>query len=95
MTSDIFINLTNRDKSIENIRNKSNINTNGFFVLHREIIPHPTFKAYKTYKANIWYVINKEKYNAISVEITDKVLDGQEENMNRRLYIELINKLFS
>lgn len=91
-TEDIIDGL---NKSIESIRKESNISTNGFFVLHKEILSHPTFKAYKTYKANIWYVINKKKYNVISVEITDKVLDGQEENMNRRLDIELTNKLFS
>lgn len=66
----------------------------GHFILHRTIDTNPTFKAYKTYKATLWYVVAKKKLPIIQTEVTGKVLNGQEEKMIEELNKELLIKLF-
>lgn len=80
---------------IEDIRNARHINTKGHLVLQRTITANPTFKAYKTYKAVIWFVKDKSKYAVLSTDHTAKVLDGQEEKVERIINVNLCHYLFN
>ena len=79
---------------IESKRKCKDIKTTGHLVLQREIVPNPSFKAYKTYKYTLWFTKRGKSYKVIVLEHIEKVLDGQEENMNRKMNIMLSNMIF-
>ena len=83
------------NKHIEDRRKISNILTKGHLVLQRVITPNPTFKAYKSYEAILWFVKCGKKYRVITVKQTAKVLDGQEERIEREVNIELCHLIFN
>ena len=76
------------NRHIEYKRELLGVNTTGHLVLQKSINPHPTFKAYKEYNYSVWFVKNRKKYRVITVNIVDKVLEGQEETMIRRINIK-------
>lgn len=80
---------------IESKREAAGIRVKGFFVLQREIIPNPTFKAYKEFKATLWYVKGSKRDRVIVVNITKKAVDiSSEESVTREVNKELSIKLF-
>lgn len=79
---------------IETKRKDRGIKTTGHLVLQKEIMPHSSFKAYKIYKHTLWFVKDGKSYKVIMIEHTEKVLDGQEESMNRKMNIMLSNMIF-
>ena len=83
------------NRHIEDKRSERGISSKGHLVLQRIIEPHPTFKAYKTYKAILWFVKGKNKYIIIKVSHSDKVLDGQEESMCQHINTELCRLIFN
>ena len=83
------------NRHIEDKRSERGISSKGHLVLQRIIEPHPTFKAYKTYKAILWFVKGKNKYIIIKVSHSDKVLDGQEEPMQQYINTELCHLIFN
>lgn len=80
---------------IEYKRKSLNINSSGHVVLQRTVKINPTFKAYKEYEYILWFVKSSHKYALIRVKETAKVIDGQEEAVNRRLNIELGKQIFN
>lgn len=82
------------NRHIEYKRELLGVGTNGHLVLQKSNNPHPTFKAYKEYNYSLWFVKRGKKYKVITVNIVDKVLDGQEESMMRRMNIELCTNIF-
>lgn len=80
---------------IEDRRSIKNISSKGHLVLQRIIEPHPTFKAYKTYKAILWFVKGKNKHIVIELSHSAKVLDGQEESMCQYINTELCRLIFN
>lgn len=80
---------------LKSLRNEKHKEGKGFIVLHKSIIPHPTFKAYKTIEYNLWFVISsKEKYKIFDLKTTDKVLIGQEEKTLSNLDQAFLIKLY-
>lgn len=80
---------------IETKRKDRGIKTTGHLVLQKEIKSHSSFKAYKIYKYTLWFAKKGKSYEVMVLEYTTKVLDGQEENMNRRMNIMLSNMIFN
>ena len=83
------------NKHIETRRKKEGINTSGHLILHKDIEPHSSFKAYKTYRYTLWFVKNKKSYRVLILQHIDKVLDNQEENMIRKMNIMFSELLFN
>ena len=79
---------------IETKRKDRGIKTTGHLVLQKEIKSHSSFKAYKIYKYTLWFAKKGKSYEVMVLEHTAKVLDGQEENMNREMNIMLSNMIF-
>ncbi len=83
------------NKHIETRRSERGIENVGHMVLQKEIMPHSSFKVYKTYKYTLWFTKRGKSYKVIVLEHTAKVLDGQEENMNREMNIMLSDMIFN
>ena len=83
------------NRHIEDKRSERDISSKGHLVLQRVIEPHPTFKAYKTYKAVLWFVKGKDRYIVISLSHSAKVLEGQEESMQQYINTELCRLIFN
>ena len=83
------------NKHIEIRRGERGIENVGHMVLQKEIMPHSSFKAYKIYKYTLWFAKKGKSYEVMVLEHTAKVLDGQEENMNREMNIMLSNMIFN
>ena len=79
---------------IEAKREDKGIKTTGHLVLQKEITPHSSFKAYKIYKYTLWFVKRGKSHKVMVLQHTAKVLDGQEESMNREMNIRLSNMIF-
>lgn len=76
------------------------IKAKGFFVLQREVIPHPTFKAYKEYISTLWYVKGSKKDKILIASATKKVVDTSSEltatrEVNRELSIQLFELIYT
>lgn len=83
------------NKHIEYKRELLGVSTTGHLVLQKSSNPHPTFKAYKEYNYSVWFIKKGKKYRVITVNIVDKVLEGKEEAMIRRMNIELCTNIFN
>lgn len=83
------------NKHIEYKRELLGVSTTGHLVLQKSSNPHPTFKAYKEYNYSVWFIKKGKKYRVITVNIVDKVLEGKEETMIRRMNIELCTNIFN
>lgn len=83
------------NRHIEDRRSEKDISSKGHLVLQRVIEPHPTFKAYKTYKAVLWFVKGKNRYIVLSFSHSAKVLEGQEESIQQYINIELCHLIFN
>ena len=83
------------NKHIEDRRSYMGIPSKGHLVLQRVIEPHPTFKAYKTYKAVLLFVKEKDRHIVISLSHSAKVLEGQKESMQQYMNIELCHLIFN
>ena len=83
------------NKHIEEKRKELNISTKGHLVLQKLITPSPTFKAYKFYEMILWFVKHDKKQQLFSISQTVKLIEGQEESVNRSMDILLSTKLFS
>ena len=75
-------------------RKSNNIDAKGHLVLQRNIQENSVFKAYKTYLYTLWFVVNRKKYKVLTVSLTNKVLDGQEEGMIKDMDNRLCIALF-
>ena len=83
------------NKHIEIRRGERGSENAGHIVLQREIIPHSSFKVYKTYKYTLWFTKRGKSYKVITVQHIAKVPDGQEENMLREMNIMLSTSIFN
>lgn len=83
------------NKHIEEKRKELNINTKGHLVLQKLITPSPTFKAYKFYEMILWFVKSSKKQRLFTISQTVKMIDSQEEGVNRCMNILLSTELFS
>ena len=83
------------NRHIETKRKDKGIRATGHLVLQKEIMPHSSFKAYKIYKHTLWFTQKGKSYKVITLQHTAKVLDGQEENMNREMNIMFSELLFN
>ena len=83
------------NRHIEDRRSQRDISSKGHLVLQRVIEPHPTFKAYKTYKAVLWFVKEKDRHIVISLSHSAKVLEGQKEPMQQYINTELCHLIFN
>lgn len=83
------------NRHIDSKRKSANILEGGHLVLQKIITPNPTFKAYKSYEAILWFVNNSNKYKVLVVNYTAKIVDGQEELVNKELSIQIGLALFN
>lgn len=83
------------NKHIEIRRDERGIENVGHIVLQREIIPHSSFKVYKTYKYTLWFTKRGKSYKVMKIQHTAKIPDGQEENMLREMNIMLSTSIFN
>ena len=83
------------NRYIETVRKERCISAKGHIVLHREILPHPSFKVYKTYKYTLWFSSGKKCYNIATLQQTSKVPDNLEESMLREMNIHLSTMIFT
>lgn len=81
------------NRHIENKRKDLNIEAKGHIVLQKEINTNSSFKAYKDYRYTIWFT-NRKSHRLIIVNQSARVLDGQEELMERQMNIILCQSLF-
>lgn len=81
------------NRHIETKRKELNIKVKGHVVLLRNVNINSSFKAYKEYTAELWYVKNSKKYRIFTVSHTAKVLDGQEEVIIREINVSLIESV--
>ena len=66
----------------------------GFFILHKEVKPHPKFKAFKSIKLNLWYINKTEKHIVFTIDTTEKILEGQEEVLNNKFINLLLLRIY-
>ena len=83
------------NKHIETRRSERGIGNVGHMVLHKEIMPHSSFKVYKIYKYTLWFTKRGKSYEVMKIQHTAKVPDGQEENMLREMNIMLSTSIFN
>lgn len=83
------------NKHIEIRRDERGIENIGHIVLQREIIPHSSFKVYKTYKYTLWFTKRGKSYEVMRIQHTAKVPDGQEESILREMNIMLSTMIFN
>lgn len=83
------------NRHIEDKRSERGITSKGHLVLQRTIEPHPTFKAYKSCNAVLWFVKGTKKYSVAVISHTAKVLEGQEESIQQYMNIELCHLIFN
>ena len=93
MNGEDIIQVLNRN--IESRRKQDKIEATGHLVLLRNITINPSFKAYKTYEATVYFVSKRKKYKVLNCSLTAKVLEGQEERMKEDIDIKLINDIFN
>lgn len=79
---------------IESRRKELGVKSKGHLVLQRTITPNPTFKAYKLYEMTVWFVQSSKKKKILSLKQTVKLLDGQEEKINKEMGILLCTAIF-
>ena len=83
------------NRHIETRREQEGIMATGHLVLQKEILPHSSFKAYKIYEHTLWFTQKGKSYKVIVLQHTAKVIDGQEENMNKEMNIMFSELLFN
>ena len=80
---------------VEEQRKVKNILVNGHLVLQYGIFPTTVFKAYKTYKATLWFIKGEKKFNVVTIEHTSKSLDENAESLRKNAEIVLITEIFN
>ena len=83
------------NKHIEVERVRRNIITHGHLVFQLSITQHPTIKAYKEYKAVVWFTKDKKNYKVAQVSQVAKVVDEQDKYIMRVINIDMSKALFS
>lgn len=83
------------NKHIEIRRSERGIGNVGHMVLQKEIMPHSSFKVYKTYKYTLWFTKRGKSYEVMKIQHTAKVPDDQEESMLREMNIMLSTSIFN
>lgn len=83
------------NRHIEDRRSERGIENVGHVVLQKEIMPHSSFKVYKTYEYTLWFTKRGKSYRVMRIQHTAKVPDGQEENMLREMNIILSTLIFN
>ena len=83
------------NKHIETRRSERGIENVGHMVLQKEIIPHSSFKVYKTYKYILWFTKRGKSYKVMKIQHTAKVPDYQEESMSKEMNIILSTSIFN
>lgn len=84
------------NRHIENKRKSLGIDSKqGHLILQKTIKPHNTFKAYKECTFTIWFVKGRDRYEALTLKHTGRVIDSQEEKMIGDMTIRLSEMIFN
>lgn len=83
------------NRHIEDKRNLDNISANGHLVLHKLVVPNPTFKTYKTYRYTVWFVDGNKKYRVLSVEYTFNSNNTTSEEASDTMDMKLFSLLYN
>ena len=80
---------------LEDRRRQLQIESNGHFILQRNVEIDPSFKIYKTYSIKLWYFkTKKEQFLVLNDCITDRVIGDDDEKIIRALNISFLSKFF-
>lgn len=79
---------------IESLNNSIKDTVPGHLVLHNSITPK-TIKAYKTVEYNLWYILPNTKELILSIQYTEKILEGEKETVMNTLDKKFITELFT
>ena len=66
----------------------------GFFVVHKKIEVHQSFKMLKTFQLTLWFVINRKKYPITTNQLSERVITGQEERIFPKLSVLMLQGIF-
>ena len=83
------------NRHIEHIRTLNKIETKSHLVLKKVVNTNPNFKAYKEYIYTVWNVSKEGKHEVSNFVLLERVIDGQEESINRKMIIGLSEALFA
>lgn len=83
------------NRHIDSQRSALGITETGHIVLHKEVLSNSSFKIYKTFKYNLWFIKNKKSYKVLTLSETIKVPTGQEEQVEKELSISLSTLIFN
>jgi hypothetical protein len=83
------------NRHIEAKREENGIKTTGHLILHKEVEPHSSFRAYKIYKYTLWFVKDKKSHRVLTLQHSAKVLNGQEEDVIREINIIFSEMIFN
>ena len=83
------------NRHIEVVRSEKNLNAKGHIVLHKEIIPHPSFKIYKMYAYTVWFIVGKKSSKLFTIQQTARTIESREESIIRELNIMLSTWIFN
>lgn len=80
---------------IEDIRKSKNIDTKGHLILHKTVLPHSTFKAYKTYTYTVWFIKEELRKAVINISLCENTAKVEEKSiiyrLEKLLFKEILN----
>lgn len=83
------------NRHIEVVRSEKSIKAKGHIVLHKEIVPHPSFKVYKMYAYTVWFAVGKKLNRLFTIQQTARITESLEEAIIRELNIILSTWIFN
>ena len=82
------------NKFIEKERFERKINDNSKLILLKTITPNPSFKVYKSFSYSLWYVKDKNKYNVFEINMSSRVVTGQEESVTKLVDKQVLYSIY-
>ena len=67
----------------------------GTFVIQRNVEVPSSFKAIKQYSVVLWFTKDRKKYRIVTTQLTERVLNGQEDRIFYQLNILFLRSIFS
>lgn len=77
-----------------NERKKMGSTCEGQFMIRRTIEEVPTFKAYKQYQVQLWYIQDRKKFLILGESITDRVILNDDEFIIKTLNTRFLVAVF-
>lgn len=82
------------NKHIQKKRKQLGLLNTSFLVLQKLSKKNPVFKIYREYIYTLWLVNNTEKSRVLEVKYTDRVVDKNEEAVEKLIDMEFTKRIF-